>query len=154
MSQFFTSGAQSIGVSASASVHPMNTQDWSPLGWTWLELPAVQGTLKSLLQHHSSKASVLQHSAFFIIQHSHPYMTTRKTIALTIRNFVGRVMSLFFNMLPKFATHFIPRCKQLLISWLKTVGGVKFHLVSNPGEGNGNPCQCSCLENSMDRGAW
>ena len=78
MSQFFTSGGQSIGVSASASVLPMNIQDWFPLGWT-VDLLAVQGTLKSLLQHHSSKASVLQHSAFFIVQLLHPYMTTRKT---------------------------------------------------------------------------
>ena len=85
MSQLFTSGVQSIGVSALASVLPMNTQDWSPLG---LDLLAVQGTLKSLLQHHSSKASILQHSAFFIVQLSHPYMTTGKTIALTRRTFV------------------------------------------------------------------
>ena len=93
----------------------------------WLDLLAVQGTLQSLLQHHSSKASVLQHSAFFIIQLSlsHPYMTTGKTIALTKRIFVGKVMSLLFNMLSR-----------LLI------------------EGNGNPLQCSCLENPMDRGAW
>ena len=81
-------------------------------------------------------------------------MTTRKTIALTIQNFVGRVMSLFFNMLPKFVTPFLPRCKQLLISWLKTVGGVKLHLVSNPGERNGNPLQYSCMETSIDRGDW
>ena len=80
MSHFFTSGGQSIGVSASASVLPMNIQNWFPLGWTGLHV--VQGTLKSLLQHHSSKASILQHSAFFIVQLSHPYMTTGKTIAL------------------------------------------------------------------------
>ena len=82
MSQLFTSGGQSTGVSASTSVLPMNTQDWSPLGWTsWISF-AVQGTLKSLLQHHSSKASILWCSAFFIVQISHPYMTTGKTIAL------------------------------------------------------------------------
>ena len=76
-SQLFTSVAEVLGVSASTSVLPMNTQDWFPLGWMdWLDLLAVQGTLKSLLQHHSSKASILQCSAFFIVQHSHPYMTT------------------------------------------------------------------------------
>ena len=92
MSQVFASGGQSIGVSASASVLPMNTQDWS-LGCTgWISFK-VQGTLKSL-QHHSSEASVLQHSAFFIVQLSHPYMTAGKTISLTRQTFVGKVMSL------------------------------------------------------------
>ena len=76
--QFFTSGSQSIGVSASASVLSMNIQDWFPLGLDWLDLLAVQGTFKSLLQHHSSKASILRHSAFFIVQLSHPYITTGK----------------------------------------------------------------------------
>ena len=79
----FASGGQSTGVSASASVFPMNIQDRFSLGWTWLDLLAVQGTLKSLLQHHGSKASILQHSAFFIVQLSHPYMTTGKIIVLT-----------------------------------------------------------------------
>ena len=83
VSQLFTWGGQSIGVSALASVLPKNTQDQSPLEWTWLDLLAVQGTLKSLLQHHSSKVSILQCSAFFTVQLSHPYMTTGKTIALT-----------------------------------------------------------------------
>ena len=84
MTQFLASGGQSIGVSASTSVLPMNIQDWFPLGWTgWISLQSVQGTLKSLLQHHSSKASILRHSAFFIVQLWHPYMTTGKTIALT-----------------------------------------------------------------------
>ena len=83
VSQLFAWGGQSIGVSASASVLPMNTQDWSPLRIDWLDLLAVQGTLKSLLQHHSSKASILRHSALFTVQLSHPYMTTGKTIALT-----------------------------------------------------------------------
>ena len=83
MSQLFASGGQSVGVSASTSVLPMNIQDWLPLGWTGLNLPAVQGTLKSLLQHHSSKASILRCSAFFIFQLSHPYLMTGKTIALT-----------------------------------------------------------------------
>jgi len=83
----------------------------------WLDLLAVQGTLKSLLQHHSSKLSILQHSAFFMIQLSHPYMTTGKTIALTRRNFVGKVMSLLFNKLSNLVITFLPRSKHLLISW-------------------------------------
>ncbi|CAM9669031.1 unnamed protein product [Rangifer tarandus platyrhynchus] len=86
----------------------------------WLDLLAVQGTLKSLLQHHSSKASILQRSAFFVVQLSHPYMTTGKTIALTRRTFVGKVMSLLFNMLPRFVTTLLPRSKRLLISWLQS----------------------------------
>ena len=84
----------------------------------WFDLLAVQGTLKSLLQHHSSKASILRHSAFFTVQHSHLYMTTGKTIALTRRTFVGKVMSLLFNMLSKLVITFLPRSKRLLISWL------------------------------------
>ena len=96
VSQFFTSGGQSIGVSASTSVLPMNIQNWFPLGWTgWIS--AVQGTLKSLLQHHSSKASILLHSAFFIVQFSLPSVTTGKTMALTRQIFVSKVMSLLFN---------------------------------------------------------
>ena len=90
--------AKVLGVSASASVLPMTIQDWFPVG-SRLDLPAVQGTLKSLLQHHSSKASILRHSAFFIVQLLHPYMTTGKTIALTRWTFVSKVMSLLFNML-------------------------------------------------------
>ena len=85
-----------------------------------MDLLAVQGTLKSLLQHYSSKASILQHSAFFIVQLSHPYMTTRKTIALTRWTFVGKVMSLFFNMLSRLVTTFLPRSKCILISWLQS----------------------------------
>ena len=92
---------QSIGVSASASVFPMNIQDWFPL-IDWFDLLAVQGTLKSLLQHHSSKGSILQSSAFFMVQLSHPYLTTKKPIALTRLTFVGKVMSLLFNMLSTF----------------------------------------------------
>ena len=84
----------------------------------WLDLLAVQGTLKSLLQHHSSKASILQHSVFFIVQLSHPHMATRKTMALTRWNFVGKVMSLFFNMLSRLIIAFLPRSKHLLISWV------------------------------------
>ena len=98
-----------------------NTQGWSPLEWTnqSTDLPAVQGTLKSLLQHHSSKASVFRRSAFFTVQLSHPYMTTGKTIALTRRTFIGRVMSLLLNMLSRLVITFLPRSKRLLISWLQ-----------------------------------
>ena len=90
MTQLFASGSQSIGVSASTPVLSMNIQDWCPLGMGWLNLLAAQGTLKSLLQHHSSKASILRCLSFFIVQLSHPYMTTRKTIALTRRIFVDK----------------------------------------------------------------
>ena len=83
----------------------------------WLDLLAVQGTLKSLLQHHSSKAPILQHSAFFVVQLSHPYMTTGKTVALTRWTFVGKVISLLFNMLSRLLIAFLPRSKRLLISW-------------------------------------
>ena len=83
----------------------------------WFDLLAVQGTLKNLLQHHSSKSLVLQCSAFFIVQLSHPYMTTGKTIALTRRTFVGKIMSLLFNMLSRFVIAFLPRSTHLLISW-------------------------------------
>ena len=90
----------------------------------WLDLHAVQGTLKSLLQQHSSKASVLLRSAFFIVQLSHPYMTTGKTIALTRQNFVNKVMSLVFNMLSRLVITFLPRSKCLLISWLQSPSAV------------------------------
>ena len=90
----------------------------------WLDLLAVQGTLKNLLQHHSSKASILRHSAFFTVQLSHPYMTTGKTIALTRQTFVGKVMSLLFNMLSRLVITFFPRSKRLLISWLQSPSAV------------------------------
>ena len=90
----------------------------------WLDLLAVQGTLKSLLQHHSSKASILQHSAFFTVQLSHTYMTTGKNIALTRQTFVGKVMSLLFNMLSRMLITFLPRSKRLLISWLQSPSAV------------------------------
>ena len=90
----------------------------------WLEPLAVQGTLKSLLQHHSSKASILLRSAFFIVQLSHPYMTTGKTIALPRRTFVGKVMSLLFNILSRLVITFLPRSKRLLISWLQSPSAV------------------------------
>ena len=97
MSQVYASVSQNIG--ASASVLPMNIQGWFPLGIDWFDLLAVQGTLKSLLQHHDSKASVFQHSDFFMVQLSHLDLTTGKTRALTIQNFVDKVMSLLFNIL-------------------------------------------------------
>ena len=90
-------------------------------GMDWLDLLAVQGTLKSLLQHHSSKASLLHCSAFFTVQLSHPYMTTGKTIALTRRTLVGKVMSLLFNRLSRLVITFLPRSKRLLIAWLVTI---------------------------------
>ena len=90
----------------------------------WLDLLAAQGTLKSLLQHHSSKASILWCSAFFIVQLSHPFMTTGKTIALTRRTFVGKVMSLLLNMLSRLVITFLPRSKRLLISWLQSPSAV------------------------------
>ena len=92
----------------------------------WLDLFAVQGTLKSLLQHHSSKASILRHSAFFTVQLSHPYMTTGKTIALTRQTFVDKVMSLLLNMLSRLVITFLPRSKCLLISWLQSPSAVIF----------------------------
>ena len=130
MSQFLTSGGQSTVASASASVLPMNIQGWFPLGWTgWISLQSK--TLKSLIQHHSSKESVLWHSVFFIVQLSHPYMTTGKTIALTRwtlaltrRTFVGKVTSLIFNTLSRLVIAFLPRSKRLLISWLQSPSAV------------------------------
>ena len=94
----------------------------------WLDLFAVQGALKSLLQHHSSKASILQHSVFFIVQLSHPYMTNGKTIALTRQTFVDKVMSLLFNMLSRLVIPFFPRSKHLLISWLQSPSAVILRL--------------------------
>ena len=119
MSQFFTSGAQSIGTSA--SVLPMNIQDSFPLWWTGWIFMQSKG-LSRVLQHHSSKASILLHSSFFIVQLSHPYMTTGKTIAFTRRTFVCKVMSLLFNMLSRFVIVFLPR--SLLNSWLQSLFAV------------------------------
>ena len=116
MSQFFASGGPSIG--ASASVLPITVMSFRI---DWFDLPAIQGTVEGLLQHHNSKASVLRCSAFFMVQLSHPYMTAGKTIALTIQTFVGKVMSLLFNMLPRFVIAFLPRSKCLLISWLQSL---------------------------------
>ena len=109
ISQFFASGGQSIGVSATASVFPMNIQDWFPLGLIDLISLKSKGLSRGLLQYHSLKASILWHSAFFIIQESHPYMTTGKSIAVTRRTFVSKVMSLLFNMLYRLVIAFLPR---------------------------------------------
>ena len=124
MSQFFTLGGQIIRVSASASVLPHEYSGLISFRMDWLDLLAVQGTLKSLLQHHSSKASILWCSAFLIVQLSHPYMTTGKTTALTRQTFVGKVMSLLFNMLSRLVIAFLPRSKRLLISWCQSPSAV------------------------------
>ena len=111
--------------SFSFSISPSNEHSW-PISFRmdWLDLLAVQGTLKSLLQHHSSKASILQCSAFFMVQLSHPYMTTGKIIALTRWTFVDKVMSLLFNTLSRLVITFLPRSKCLLISWLQSPSAV------------------------------
>ena len=123
MSQLFAWGGQSIGFSFNIS--PSNEHsDLISFRMDWLDLLTVQGTLKSLLQHHSSKASILLCSAFFIVQLSNPYMTTGKTIALIRWTFVGKVMSLLFNMLSRLVITFLPRSKRLLISWLLSPSAV------------------------------
>ena len=111
----------------------------------WLDLLSVQGTLKSLLQHHSSKASILQHSAFFMVQLSHPYMTTGKTIALTRWTFVGKVMSLLFNMLSRLVITFLPSSKHLLISWLQSSSAVILEplKIKSATVFTVSPCACS-----------
>ena len=106
------------------SISPSNEHPGLIFRMDWLDLLVLQGTLKSLLQHHSSKASIFWHSAFFTVQLSHPYMTTGKTIALTRRTFVGKVMSLLFNMLSRLIITFLPRSKCLLISWLQSPSAV------------------------------
>ena len=123
MSQLFSSCGQTTGVSASASLLPMNTQDWF-FRIDWLDLLAVQGTCKTLLQHHSSKASIFPCSAVFPVQLSHPHMTTGKTIALTRQIFVGKVPSLLFNMLSSLVITILPRSKGLFISWLQSPSAV------------------------------
>ena len=110
MSQFFESGGQSFEISASVSVLPVNSGLIS-FRMDWLDLLAVKWTLKSLLQHHSLKASILRCSVFFMVQLSHPYMTTGKTVALTRWTFVDKVMSLLFNVLFRFVIAFLPRSK-------------------------------------------
>ena len=126
MSQLFTPGGQSIGVSASIPVLPINTQDQSPLGWTgWISLQS-KGLSRVFFNSSSifQSSSILRHSAFFIVQLSHPYMTTGKTIALTRWTFVGKVMSLLFNMLSRLVITFLPMSKHLLISWLQSPSAV------------------------------
>ena len=110
--------------SFSFSISPSNEHPELIFTMNWLDLLAVQMTLKSLLQHHSSKAPILWSSAFFTVQFSHPYMTTGKTIALTRRTVVGKAMSLFFNMLSRLVITFLPRSKGLLISWLQSPSAV------------------------------
>ena len=123
MSQFFASGGQSIRVSASASVFSMNIKGWSPLGWNgWISFQSKG--LSRFLQHHSSKASILLCAAVFMVQLSHPYMNIGKTIALTRWAFVGKAMSLLFNMLSRLVIAFLPRRKRLLISWLQSSSAV------------------------------
>ena len=117
MSWLFISHSHSQSIGASAS-------GWISCRIDWFDLLAVQGTLKSLLQHHSSKASVLRCSAFFIVQFSYPNMTTGKTIALTKWTFVGKVMSLLFNLLSRLVIAFLPGSKHLLISWLQSSSAV------------------------------
>jgi len=116
MSQLFESGGQSIGASASALVLPMNIQVFISFRIDWFDFLAVQGTLKSLFQYHSSKVPILWCSAFFMVQLSHPYISTGKTIALTIWTFVSKEMSLLFNMLSRFVIAFLPKSKIILIS--------------------------------------
>ena len=124
MSQFFTSGDQNIGVSASASVLPMNIQHWFPVGLTaWISLRS-KGLSRVLSSTTVQKASILPCSAFFTVHFSYPYMTAGKTIALTIWTFVSEVMSLFFNMLSMLVIAFLPRNKRLLISWLQSPSAV------------------------------
>ena len=121
-SQFFASGGQSIGASASTSVLPMNTQDWSPLR----VLVVSQGTLKSLLQHHSSKTSILWWSAVFMVQLSYSVHYYWKNRSFDIWTFVGKVMSFLFNMLSRFVITFLPGIKNLLVSWLQSLSAVIF----------------------------
>ena len=129
MSQYFTLSDQSIGVSTLTSVLPVNAQDWFPLcfcalGWTGLLSLQSKGLFKSLLQHHSSKTPILQRSAFFTVQLSHPYMTTGRTITFTRWTFVSKVMSVLFNMLSGLVITLLPRSKCTLTSWLQSPSAV------------------------------
>ena len=123
MSQFFASGGLFWSFSFSSSP-PNEYSELISFRMDWFDLFVVQGTLKSLLQHHSSKVSILQRSSFFIVQFLHLYMTTGKTIALTRQTFVGKVISLLFNMLSSLVIAFLPRSKHLLISWLQSPSAV------------------------------
>ena len=123
MSQPLASGSQSIGVSASTSVLPMNTQYWSPLGWTgWISLQSKG--LSRVFSNTTVQKQQFFDTAFFTVQLSHPYVATGKTIALTRRTFVGKAMSLVFNMLSRLVIAFLPRSKRLLISWLQSPSAV------------------------------
>ena len=145
MSQLFTSGGQSIGASGLASAFPVNIQGWFPLGLTGLN--SLQSKeLSSLLQHHSSKASILQCWAFFMVQLSHLYMTTGKTIALTIQTFVSKVMSLLFNTLSRFSGLSAGNESTCNTGDSGSIPGSG----RSAGEGDGYPLQYSGLENSMD----
>ena len=124
MSQLFTWGGQSTGVFSFSIIPSKEIPGLISFRKDWLDLLAVQGTLKSLLQHHSSKASILRCSAFLTVQLSHPYMITGKTVALTRWNFFGKVISLLFNMLSRLIITFLPRSKHLLISWLQSPSAV------------------------------
>ena len=135
MSQLFASGGQSIG--ASASVLPMNIQDWFPLGLTGLISLQSKG-LSSLLQRHSSEASILRCSAFFMVLLAHPYMTTGKTIVLTRQIFVSKVMSVLFNMLSGFVKALLAKCKRLVVSWLR----LSFAVILEP-----KKVACHCFPN-------
>ena len=153
MSQLFAWGGQSIGVSALASVLPMNTQHWSPLGWTgWTSLQSKglsRVSYNTTVQKHQFFGTQLSSQSNFHI-HTWPL----ETIALTRQTFVGKVIFLLFNILSRLVRSFLPRSKCLLISWLQSEW-LHFHFsLSCIGEGNGNPLQCSCLENPRDGGAW
>ena len=152
MSQLFTSGGQSIGVSFSFNISPSNEHPGLiSFRMDWLDLLAVQAILKSLFQHHSTKALILLCSAFFIVQLSHPYMTTGKTIALMRQTFVGKVMSLLLNMLSRdFPGGSDGKVSVYNVGDLGSIPGSG----RSPGKGNGDPIQYYCLENPMDREAW
>ena len=125
MSQLFASGGQTKYWSFSLNINPSNEHPGLiSFRMDWLDLLAVQGTLKSLFQYHSSKASILQRSAFFTVQRSHPYLTTEKTRALSRRTLLSKVMSLLLNMLSRLLITFLPRSKRLLISWLQSPSAV------------------------------
>ena len=131
MNQLFVSGGQSTGVSASTSVLPMNTQNWSPLGWTgWISLLS-KGLSRVFSNTTVQKHQIFSTSTFFIVQLSHPYMTTGKTIGLTRRTFVDKVMSLLFNMLSRLVITFLPGSKRLLISWLQSPSAVTLESPKN-----------------------
>ena len=124
MSQLFAGGGQSTGVSALRISPSREVPGLISFRMDWLDLLAIQGTLKSLLQHHSSKASILRQSAFFTVPLSHPYMTTGKTIALNRWTLIGKEMSLLLNILSRLIIAFLPRSKRLLISWLQSPSAV------------------------------